>query len=69
MNKILKNFKWIMLPVTVLVFLMFIEAGTDRDGITSSEEGIMYAAWLLLIANVCLFAFNRKWQHLVNQWF
>lgn len=61
--------KWFLLPITLACFLLFIEAATDTYGITSSEEGIMYAAWILLIINVCLFVFNKKLQQLVNQWF
>lgn len=67
-KKLLKNLKWWLLPVTIIVFLLFVEAGTDSNGISSDEEGIMYAAWLFLIANVCLFIFNKKWQKLVDQW-
>lgn len=67
-KKILSNLKWWLLPVTIIVFLLFVEAGTDSDGITSDEEGVMYAAWLLVIVNVCLFVFNKKWQNLVTKW-
>lgn len=69
LTKILKNLKWWLLPVTIIVFLLFVEAGTDAYGITNDEEGLMYAAWLLVIVNVCLFVFNAKWQKIVEQWF
>ncbi len=69
MEKLLKNLKWYLLPFTVGAFLLFVEAGTDSDGISNSEEGVMYTAWTLVIANVCLFVFNRKWQDAVSRWF
>lgn len=58
-----------MLPVTIFVFLCFIEAATDAYGITSDEEGIMYTAWLLLIVNAALFIFKSKWNEFVNKFF
>ena len=67
-KKVLFNLKWWLLPVTIIVFTLFIEAGTDSYGIESDEEGIMYTAWFLLIANACLFGFNKKWQRFINQW-
>lgn len=66
MEKFLKNLKWWLLPVTIIVFLLFVEAGTDSDGISSDENGIMYAAWLLVVVNACLFVFNTKWQKTVD---
>lgn len=68
LKKIIKNLKWWLLPVTIIVFALFVEAGTDSNGISSDEEGIMYAAWIFVITNVCLFIFNKKWQKLVEQW-
>lgn len=65
-KKFLKNLKWWLLPVTVIVFLLFIEAGTDSNGISSDEEGIMYGAWILLIVNAALFVFNKKWQNMID---
>ena len=67
-KKILKQAKWIMLPFTIITFLSFIEAATDSDGIDSFEEGLMYWAWTLLIVNVLLFAYDKKWQNLINKW-
>lgn len=68
MAKLLKNVKWILLPFTIAVFLLFVNAATDSTGISSDEEGLMYGAWILLIVNVCLFVFNKKWQRLVDSW-
>lgn len=67
-KKILKNLKWWLLPVTIIVIALFVEAGTDSNGISSDEEGIMYAAWILVIINVCLFVFNKKWQNMLDKW-
>lgn len=68
MVKILKNVKWILLPFTIVTFLLFINAATDSTGISSDEEGLMYGAWILIIVNVCLFVFNKKWQRMVDTW-
>lgn len=68
MVKILKNVKWILLPFTIITFLLFINAATDSTGISSDEEGLMYGAWILVIVNVCLFVFNKKWKHLIDTW-
>lgn len=68
MVKLLKNIKWWLLPVTIIVFLLFIESATDSTGISSDEEGLMYGAWILVIVNVCLFVFNKKWQKLIDSW-
>lgn len=68
MIKLLKNIKWWLLPVTIIVFLLFIEAATDSTGISSDEEGLMYGTWILVIINVCLFVFNKKWQKLIDSW-
>ncbi|MGM9842687.1 MAG: hypothetical protein ACI30S_00530 [Muribaculaceae bacterium] len=67
LKPILKNLRWILLPVTIIVTLLFVESATDSEGICSDEEGIMYAFWLLLIANVLLFIFNKKWQDFLDQ--
>lgn len=67
-KKFLANLKWAMLPVTFIVLALFVEAGTDSDGISSSEEGLMYAAWLLVIANVCLFIFDKRWKQALDNW-
>lgn len=66
MKKILYNLKWIILPVTLIVFLLFIEAATDSTGISSSEEGLMYGAWILVAVNVCLFLFDKKWREFLD---
>lgn len=68
MVKLLKNVKWIMLPFTIITFLLFVNAATDSNGISSDEEGVMYGAWILVIVNVCLFVFNKKWQNLIDTW-
>lgn len=67
MAKLLKNLKWILLPVTIITFLLFVDAGTDSNGISSDEEGIMYTAWLFLIINVGLFVFNKKWMNFLDK--
>jgi len=67
MKKLLKSLKWLLLPVTLIVLLMFIEAATDSSGISADEEGLMYGAWSLVIANAGLFVFNRKWCELVDR--
>ena len=68
MKKILCNLKWIILPVTLVVFLFFVEAATDAYGISSDEEGLMYGAWILVIANICLFLFDKKWRKFLDNW-
>lgn len=67
LKPILKRLRLILLPFTIIITLLFVEAATDFDGISSSEEGIMYTFWLLLIANLLLFIFNKKWQALIDQ--
>ncbi len=67
MAKLLKKLKWILLPFTIITFLLFVEAGTDSNGISSDEEGIMYIAWLFLIINVGLFVFDKKWINLLDK--
>lgn len=67
MKKFLKALKWFLFPITLVAFLLFIDAATDAFGITDSEEGLMYAAWALLIVNAGLFIFNRKWCDLVDR--
>lgn len=62
------NLKWIMLPITAIVFILFIDAATDSNGISGDEEGLMYGAWILVIANVCLFVFNKKLKNIVDSW-
>lgn len=68
MAKLLKNVKWILLPFTIIAFLLFVNAATDSTGISSDEEGLMYGAWILVIVNVCLFVFNKKWQKTIDKW-
>lgn len=68
MAKLPKNAKWILLPFMLMTFLLFTNAATDSTGISSDEEGLMYAAWILLIINVCLFVFNKKWQKMIEKW-
>lgn len=68
MTKLLKNVKWILLPFTIIAFLLFVNAVTDSTGISSDEEGLMYGAWILVIVNVCLFVFNKKWQKTIDNW-
>ena len=65
--KLLRNLRWVMLPVTVIIFLQFVEYATDADGIAGGEEEYMYWAWFLLIVNAALFFFNKKWQSLINR--
>lgn len=69
MKNLLKEIKWILLPITLVVFFLFGEEATDSNGISSDEESLMYGAWILIIVNICLFIFNRKWQKLVDEWF
>ena len=66
--KLLRILKWLLLPITIIVFLMFVEAATDAYGISSSEEGIMYFAWILVAANAALFIYDKKWQKLIDRW-
>lgn len=66
MVNLLKILKWILLPFTIAVFLLFVNAATDSTGISSDEEGLMYGAWILVIVNVCLFVFNKKWQKTID---
>ncbi len=68
LKTLLKKLRWWLLPVTWVVFLHFIEAATDSCGISSDEDGLMYGFWTLLITEVCLFVFNKKWQHLIDTW-
>lgn len=67
LKKILKNLKRWLLPVTIIVFALFVDAGTDSNGISSDEEGTMYAAWILVIINVCLFVFHKMWQKIIDK--
>ena len=69
MLKLFSNLRWILLPLTIFIFVIFIEAATDEYGISSSEEGIMYLTWGLIIINAGLFIFNQKWQKLIKNWF
>lgn len=65
--KLLRYLRWIMLPITVIVFLQFVECATDGDGISVFEEEYMYWAWILLIANAALFIWNKKWQKIIEK--
>ena len=65
--KLLRYLRWVMLPITVIVFLQFVECATDGDGITGWEDEYMYWAWFLLIVNAALFIWNKKWQSLIRK--
>lgn len=69
MVKLLKNLRWVLLPLTSILFILFVDSATDKYGISSGEEGLMYVTWVLIILNVSLFVFNRKWQALIDEWF
>ena len=66
-KKLLLQIRWVLLPFTIFTFLSFVEAATDEDGISVFEEEVMFWAWTLLIVNVLLFIYNKKWQNLVNK--
>lgn len=68
MMKFLRVLKWVLLPITIFYFLMFVEAATDAYGISDSEEGVMYLAWVLVALNACLFIFNKRWQQQIDRW-
>lgn len=68
-KKLLSNLKWFLLPATIIVCLRFLEAASDEYGISSDENGIMILFWILLIFNVALFLFDKKWKRFIDSLF
>lgn len=66
-KKILIQLKWWLLPFSLMAFVLFVEAGTDSEGISNSEEGIMWTAWFLVIVNISLFVFYKKWKNVIEK--
>ena len=60
LNRLLHCAKWIGVVLSIIYGLLFIESGTDSDGITGEEEYIMYTFYVSVVITIFLFYYHKK---------